>query len=236
VTREAIAKAALPLAIAAYSPCAPPAVSLGLRLDDRPNCLIKAVFEDKTAWGFARRNGKAVEIAIRGTETQAEWALDANAPQVHWWRGEGRVHAGFVQLYAAMYPSLTEAVGNLYGAEYVLISSHSLGAGVGTLYAVELAFSYPSLPVYLCTFGSPRVGDAAFVEFAHTLPNLTCVRVANTRDMVTMLPGKILYKHLGDAYLFNGGIHAPSIEHSLEKMYGTYVQTLTGSSAFEYHA
>src|SRR5262249_54451343 len=80
------------------------------------------------------------------------------------------------------------------GAKPVWLTGHSLGAALATLAAARWAAGHRVQGLY--TFGSPRVGNAAF---AATVPG-PCYRFVNNNDVVTRLPPPGLfagYRHVG---------------------------------------
>jgi hypothetical protein len=79
--------------------------------------------------------------------------------QVTW--PEQRVHRGFYRGYLSIRDELLAQVSGT--DEQILIVGHSLGGAVGVLAAVDLNFNL-SRDIHLVTLGSPRVGNAAFIE------------------------------------------------------------------------
>jgi hypothetical protein len=79
--------------------------------------------------------------------------------QVTW--PEQRVHRGFYRGYLSIRDELLARVSE--SEEKVLIVGHSLGGAVGMLAAVDLNFNL-GRPIHLVTLGSPRVGNAAFID------------------------------------------------------------------------
>jgi hypothetical protein len=92
-------------------------------------------------------------------------------------------------------PADAHGIAPLPSADMVVVG-HSLGAALGTLYVLDNAANAQLTNPLLCTFGSPRVGDPAFVQRFNAL-GLTAWRVANAPDLVTMVPPPILgYDHV----------------------------------------
>jgi hypothetical protein len=81
----------------------------------------------------------------------------------------------------------------------VVVTGHSLGAGVATVCAARLfPLLQESTSKFLITFGSPRVGNKKFVEWLTGLANVCCYRVVNGYDVVTKVPTlPILWHHVG---------------------------------------
>lgn len=91
------------------------------------------------------------------------------------------VEKGFWEVYSATRHRVISAVrhlANVHNATGVVITGHSLGAATASLLAFELGRAIASDPrdvalittLQLVTFGSPRVGNRAFVEAFGGLP------------------------------------------------------------------
>ena len=138
-------------------------------------------------------------LAFRGTEVNpGDWATVLAAWRVPWSKG-GKVHRGFARAFASVWrelaPQLDAAPGRL------LYTGHSLGGALATLAASR----HP--PQALYTFGSPRVGNRAFVK---SLPSCECHRFTNCCDFISRLPLRFLgYRHCGPtSYLDReGAVH-----------------------------
>jgi Lipase (class 3) len=136
-------------------------------------------------------------LAFRGTEVSPrDWATNLQAWPRAWTEG-GRVHEGFAEALALVWsdlvPRLAAAPGRL------LYTGHSLGAALATLAASRRP------PHALYTYGSPRVGDDAFVR---TLASVESHRYTNCCDLICRVPMELFgYRHLGDAsYLDREGV------------------------------
>jgi hypothetical protein len=104
----------------------------------------------------------------------------------------GKVHDGFAQ-YAhdqQLFVRIKAHLDALQPAAPVLLTGHSLGAALATL----MASWTPSAQLY--TYGSPRVGDAAF---AQSIRNAAATRVVNCCDLATRIPPEAVfgYVHAG---------------------------------------
>jgi triacylglycerol lipase len=85
----------------------------------------------------------------------------------------------------------------------ITVTGHSLGGALSTLYVIEHARKGKSGKPQICTFGSPRVGDAAFAQEFNEL-GLTSWRIVNKQDLVPHIPFDILgYKHVDALQLFD---------------------------------
>jgi hypothetical protein len=90
------------------------------------------------------------------------------------------VHEGFVDALSKVQKELGTALPPV-GSGSILITGHSLGAGLATLAAAALRERHPRL----ITFGSPRVGDA---DFARSIAADSVARFVNCCDLVTRVP------------------------------------------------
>ena len=125
-----------------------------------------------------------VVLSFRGSVDSEDYASDAKAARTTY-MGCGSVdacglHRGFYDVYKALAPALIQAVhlaipGAQRATTPIVVTGHSLGGALATIAAYELAVAgYLVRGVY--TFGSPRVGNAAFaaaftMAVARALPN-----------------------------------------------------------------
>jgi hypothetical protein len=133
------------------------------------------------------RDAARVFVAFRGTDNPKALLQDLHALPVSWEQG-GRVHKGFVSYLRPVRDALARIVDAAAGRE-LFFTGHSLGAAAATL-SESL---WPRATLY--TFGSPRVGDAAFVA---TLPADRVQRFVHCCDLVCRVPPENLqYVHVG---------------------------------------
>jgi hypothetical protein len=140
-------------------------------------------------------NPKLAVVAFRGTDKDdpTDLAHDFNAWPEEWKQQRGKVHSGFAEALAQVEFNVLAALKSV--SCRVLFTGHSLGAATAILLASLRS------PDSLYTYGSPRVGDGAFVA---TLKGLDNHRYVDCCDIVTCVPPKIFgYEHLGDPYYIN---------------------------------
>lgn len=128
------------------------------------------------------------------------------------------VESGFQDVYRTAdgaVPSMQQQVfalldkyqGAGHPVEELLVTGHSLGAALSTLFVLDLALSRPGVPAHLVNYASPRVGNHHFIPFyerhvekARAAPR--SLRVQNVYDKVPCVPFERLgYAHLPQAYL-----------------------------------
>jgi predicted lipase len=87
-----------------------------------------------------------------------------------------------------------------------VLTAHSLGAALATLFVMENDAKGKFDLTTLCTFASPRVGDTEFVHRFNQLP-IDSWRIVNSRDVVPKLPPRIPflldYNHVNLECLFD---------------------------------
>jgi hypothetical protein len=171
-----------------------------------PPALFNAPGRDAQAFGTMA--GDTAFVVFRGT--QAGKLLDLVADvrfRLRTWEGPGRAHEGFLAAWRSLDEPIAAWIQGA-GARRLVVSGHSLGAAMATL----LAAARPEAE--LVTFGSPRVGDAAF---AGAFAGRPVRRYVDCTDKVTMVPPELVgYRHVeGEIYIDRSGlVHAapPSAE------------------------
>jgi Lipase (class 3) len=148
---------------------------------------------------------KAVSVlAFRGTQVNlSDLATDLQAWPRAWAEG-GRVHDGFAEALGLVWGDLAPRLAAAAGR--VLYAGHSLCAALATLAASRRA------PQALYTYGSPRVGDEAFLR---TLSSVESHRYKNCCDVICRVPTEVFgYRHLGEAHYLDqeGVVHRAPAE------------------------
>jgi hypothetical protein len=134
---------------------------------------------------------KLAVLSFRGTDVDDPKNLitDIKFPPVRWDVG-GFVYDGFRDALAPVRPAITAALASLQCR--TLFTGHSLGAALATLMASARK------PAATFAFGSPRVGDSAFVS---TLAGVSIQRYVDCCDAVTRVPPELLgYVHAGEEF------------------------------------
>ena len=141
-------------------------------------------FDRDGAQAYRFRSEHDCVIVCRGTEPN-EWndvKADANAVTV---LAEtiGRVHSGFKQEVDDLWPILERTLAG--NRKPLWFAGHSLGGAMATICARRCRLSKTSShPDGLFTYGSPRVGDRAYVNYCR----LVHYRWVNNNDIVTRVP------------------------------------------------
>jgi triacylglycerol lipase len=187
---------------------------------------INPITQQETVFGaYFYSDQFATEMYVfSGTSMYSEWLEDMNFFQTRpiginnliSIGSEKYVHRGFYNIYMAIQVTVRKA--HKINATQTIVVGHSLGGAIATLAIVDL-YVQDSSPMFLYTFGSPRVGNPDFVNlFDHLFLSFHNVyRVYNTEDIVTTLPfpvwGSILYSHVGTAISFTANLGSLVLNH-----------------------
>lgn len=164
-------------------------------------------------FGFALTSSSYNVIALRGTQSDFEWALDATIPQVPVplvWYNDGKfqlaqVHLGFLIFFAMLADQILAAAKQFNPALPCLVTGHSLGGALAVLASPALKLFYPAQTFEMYNYAGPRVGNPTFVD-AYNFWVPQSYRVANLADMIPMLPPSQVfqwqYGHVGEEWSF----------------------------------
>jgi triacylglycerol lipase len=180
----------------------PPLVSQNIQssaqVQDRVHTLFPQIQD--VYFGFALTSSAYNIIALRGTQSDFEWALDATIPQVPVplvWYNDGKfqvaqVHLGFLIFFAMLADQIVTAAKQFNPALPCLVTGHSLGGALAVLASPALKILLPAQTFEMYNFAGPRVGDPIFVDaFNFFVPE--SYRVVNLSDVVPMLPPSMVF-------------------------------------------
>ncbi len=180
--------------------------------------------------GFVARRRSEVFLVFRGTQTALEWINNLNAKFADFFLdGAGSVHEGFQNAYLQIRPQIAEALEGVNAAR-LHVAGHSLGAALATFAAYDLERSLRRKVASLHTFGSPRIGDDAFVRGFNAAFGRKTFRIANTADLVTEIPFPVPFAGVFGGYFSH--VDAPVVvtvqKNDVEQNHriATYVETL----------
>ena len=149
-------------------------------------------------------NDEDLVIVCRGTEPTEfkDIAADLKAIPVPSVTGVGKVHAGFRESVDDIWPTLHELANDYGKTRKIWCTGHSLGAAMATLIAFRLQRTEDTPnPMALFTYGSPRVGNKAYVKGIEATGVLH-FRFVNNADIVARVPLWPFY-HFGGMYYMN---------------------------------
>jgi len=141
-------------------------------------------------------------VAFRGTQSDDPRDLIADLEfWPHAWGDRAKVHHGFAEALTHVHARVTQSI--TQAPCRVVVTGHSLGAALATL----VASLHKGARLY--TFGSPRVGNAAFSEMISPERHW---RYVDYVDLVTRVPSPspfLDYVHVGSAHFIDadGEVH-----------------------------
>ena len=151
------------------------------------------------AFACRKSNANNIFIVFRGTEPNQMKDILAD---VKAWRKpareKGLVHFGFAQALDKVYDNIVQWLSEqkLDGERNITCTGHSLGAALATIMASRLDANE------LYTFGSPRIGNRAFVKEMNN-DGIKHYRFVNNNDIVTKVPFPIRFVHHGELVYIN---------------------------------
>lgn len=185
-------------------------------------------------FGFAARDAQGVVyLVFRGTESPQDWLDDLDADQAGypWQAGAGKVHDGFLKLYASLRDMALQAADGLQPGGLIRVCGHSLGCALSSLAVPDLRERWPDQPLEHYNFASPRLAAPDFAAFYNGL-GVPTFRVVNDSDLVPEVPpgvtGDWIYQHLGRAVTFTASYGSVEADHSLA---GCYLYALENPTA-----
>lgn len=134
-------------------------------------------------------------LAFRGTEQDIrDFLVDLEVGGLPLAQDSEFIHLGFARAFDSVWPAIANTLAQLDCP--VWVTGHSLGAALATLAVAR----YPFFACY--TFGSPRVGNQAFVD---RLQGRTVFRVVDDDDMVCKVPMESMgFRHVGQKCMLKG--------------------------------
>ncbi|GKT40953.1 lipase [Colletotrichum spaethianum] len=150
---------------------------------------------------------KNVVIAIRGSSNVRNWITNLlfgleDCDLVD----DCKIHSGFSNAWDEVKDNLLASVKSAKAANpsySIIATGHSLGGAIATIAAANLRLD--GYPVDLYTYGCPRVGNDAFVNFVTVQPGAE-YRITHVDDPVPRLPPIFLgYRHTSPEYWLSTG-------------------------------
>lgn len=140
---------------------------------------------------------RTIYVVIRGTNSLLNWVDDLEVRFTPYADCDCNVHTGFYNSVLQI-ANKTRYTIRFLKARYpfysIISTGHSYGAATSALLALEI--QKDGFPVDIYNYGQPRIGDAAFSQYANSqIKNYW--RTTHDKDMVPHLPptDPFLYKH-----------------------------------------
>jgi len=178
-------------------------------VNQRPNFIILT----------SQENNLAI-IMISGSNMTYKIGYDVAYSQIS--TSYGLVDCGFWNYYQTFKNQLMNYIPSISGMK-IVVTGHSLGGAASIFCSLDLSKTLNS-QIYLYTYGCPRVGNNAFVEYFNTA-NIKSFRYNNTADIVTNLPPSIIkgniYTHVEKDLSFTLNLGSYNQNHLQSYLYIT---------------
>jgi len=152
----------------------------------------------------------SIYVVYRGSTSIGDWANNLNAILTSYPKCSGcEVHKGFYNAEQGIISTIIAQVKGLqaqFPSYNVILSGHSLGAAITTLTALDF-LDAGITNIRMFHFGSPRVGNTAFANFASS-KIVDRNRNTHHKDMVPHIPMHERFTHIsGEWYEDDSGLH-----------------------------
>jgi len=173
------------------------------KVQNKINVTATVYSSESNTYGFVGFSGDTAFVSFRGTVMNSleNWISDLQIAKSTLYPGisNAKVHTGFLKAYNNIKSQLKTKLNDILtknNISKIKFMGHSLGGALGTLAAVDVKLTYnlPKIAIELWTYGSPRVGNSHFYQFADK-NILTSYRTVNQNDIVVHLPPRVLSYH-----------------------------------------
>lgn len=181
-------------------------------------------------------------IIIRGTSTEEEWKYDFIVNQkylqtqkfkksfkkINWnCNDKTMIHFGFYEIFLQIQMKIEQnLLNNKNQYNRIIISGHSLGAAISSICATYITFNITDKPIFVYTFGKPRVGNIEYSQCVEKKFYNRFWRIENENDIVIQLPLSAMlnindynhpwiYQHEGKRIGFEYNYGSLQLNHSM---------------------
>jgi triacylglycerol lipase len=149
---------------------------------------------NKELFGYIMESDDSIVVAFRGTVTDPDWIMDAEAYQTPfpYVLNGGAVHRGFLHIYSSCRNKILNTLKKCSNHKTLYITGHSLGGGIAVLHALDAACNLHFNNLVMVNFGGPRVGNPQFCAM-YNRRLYASFRIVNTFDLIPKLPPGTLY-------------------------------------------
>ena len=149
--------------------------------------------------------GSQAIVCFRGTDSVADWKSNLNMCKVPFLsrkhkNPELEVHSGFFIGHNSVKDKIYAKLNALVASgecKSILFTGHSAGATLAKLCAFDFV-NEKNLELEIISFGSPKLGNAAFAASFEGSRNIRCTRIVNDNDAIAIAPLFSGYRHVGD--------------------------------------
>lgn len=158
--------------------------------DNDPLCISST---DQDCQAVFWRSRDRLYLTFRGTTSKKDIITDLDIRRLCI-KDKIKVHTGFFKQFVSVEKLIRECLDRNKDATELFIAGHSLGGALSYIAAAHFGEMYPDFKVVCHTFGSPRVGNKAFVDWFNKNVH-EHIRVINKHDPVPMIPQSHVWIH-----------------------------------------
>lgn len=147
-------------------------------------CVIPSI--DGEIFGFIAESDDHVVVVFRGTSTVRNVSSYMDIPQdiFPYVKNSGKTHRGITRIYSSARSVILTVLNKLSPHKKMLVTGHSLGACLATLFTLDAAVNTKFKNPILYTFATLPIGNSDFVRrFYKEVKN--SVRIVNVYDTVS---------------------------------------------------
>lgn len=158
-------------------------------------------------------------LTFRGSKYITNWVDNVMYNQINPWpqQPEIGIHKGFWGAYSKLKPQLLRVLrhhARRYNAASVVVSGHSLGGALSSIFAMDFSFETPFILGVegVIMVGAPRIGNPAFARCYNAL-GISTWRIQHDHDYIPHIPSgtmfdikntmPIYYRHVGTLHMFD---------------------------------
>ena len=194
---------------------------------------------------YGKTSNKTIWIMFRGTDNVKEWFNNFKISQTSYNEYDEdrtnlpsfmqedkdniKIHKGFLKIYSYCSKKILDYLEPFKDEYNIILSGHSLGAAISTIFNIELNFKGYKTVCYL--YGSPRIGNEKFCKKSKNI-----YRIENTTDIVPTIPTSVspnflqpskpfFYFHCGNLFSFSLNLKSLHDNHSIQA-YNVYIKNL----------
>jgi triacylglycerol lipase len=139
--------------------------------------------------GFIAQRKECIFLIFRGTVSDQEWFHNLKTSLVPYLLPNfGKVHDGFLKTYNLFRTAIKGTLDGMDPGSKLFIAGHSLGGALATIALPDIGSRMNGKMIELYTYGSPRIGDNAFITAFNRQYAERSFRIINTSDMVGLIP------------------------------------------------
>lgn len=157
------------------------------------------------AQAYSWKQDTTLYIIFRGTDNYKDLITDIRVFRSKLFNNNEKllVHTGFLFYFELLEKDITNEIESKKNSiDTICFNGHSLGSAVSTIASAFYKNKYSNKKIINQTIGSPRVGNNNFVKWFNDL-DIENIRIANTKDPITLFPISLFYKHIDNCIYIN---------------------------------